>query len=55
MNEKKNDVYEPFRTVVCEKCGQVFIPAPMHIFKENGKWYCKWSCWEHRKDKPKKT
>ena len=51
MNEQKNETrYEPFRTVVCNRCGQVFIPAPMHIYKAGGKYYCKWTCYNHRND-----
>lgn len=34
----------------CKKCGKLFIPAPMHIYKENSKYYCSWTCYLHRKD-----
>ncbi len=40
-------------TVICEKCGQVFILAPMHRFKKGTKYYCGRTCWNHRKDKTK--
>lgn len=53
MNEIGKEIYTPFRTVVCEKCGQVFIPAAMHIYKTKGKYYCKWSCYNHRNDNTK--
>lgn len=53
MNEKKRDYTAYIRTAVCKKCGQTFIPAPMHIFKEHGKYYCKWTCYDHRHDKTK--
>ena len=34
----------------CKKCGKIFIPAPMHIYKDRGKYYCSWTCYLHRKD-----
>lgn len=49
MNENEYDGL--FRTVVCKKCGQVFIPAPMHIYKDGNRYYCKWTCYNHRNDK----
>lgn len=36
---------------VCATCGKTFIPAPQHIFVKNHKWYCKWTCYNHRNDK----
>lgn len=39
------------KTVICKKCGREFIPAPMHIFKDRHKYYCKWTCYNHRNDK----
>ena len=41
------------RMVICAKCGREFIPAPLHIFKAGGKYYCKWTCYNHRDDKQK--
>lgn len=46
------------RTVVCDKCGREFVPAPMHRFvvepmhrKIRRKyWYCTWTCYNHRND-----
>lgn len=35
----------------CPKCGKRFISAPYHVFKEDGKYYCSWTCFNHRKDK----
>ena len=43
------------RTVICEKCGQEFIPAPFHRFKEGSKYYCKWTCFNHRNDEKKEV
>ena len=43
------------RTVVCQKCGKEFTPAPMHIFKVGRKYYCKWTCYNHRNDKPEEV
>lgn len=53
MSQKNNDNYYPFRTVACAKCGQTFIPAPMHIYRVGTKYYCKWTCYNHRNDKSK--
>lgn len=38
------------KTVICKKCGQEFVPAPLHRFKVGGKYYCKWTCYNHRDD-----
>ena len=40
--------------IKCAKCGKKFIPAPQHRFREHGKYYCKWTCYNHRKDKAEK-
>lgn len=40
-----------FKTRICERCGREFVVAPSHIFKEGGKYYCKWTCYTHRNDK----
>lgn len=34
----------------CAKCGKMFIAQFGHIFRENGKWYCSWTCYNHRKE-----
>lgn len=34
----------------CPKCGKRFIVAPMHIYRDKGKYYCSWTCYLHRKD-----
>lgn len=39
------------RTAKCNKCGKTFYPAPYHIYCERGKYYCSWTCYNHRKDK----
>ena len=49
-----NDKVIGIRTVICKKCGKEFVPAPMHVFKEGADYYCKWTCFNHRHDKPKK-
>lgn len=38
----------------CAKCGKLFIAAPFHVFRSNSKWYCKWTCYNHRNDRPVK-
>lgn len=37
----------------CPMCGKRFIPAPQHVYKENGKTYCSWTCFYHRDDNKK--
>ena len=44
LNEKK-----------CPKCGRTFIAAPQHVFKVGGKYYCSWTCYNHRNDKEVKN
>lgn len=34
----------------CRKCGRIFIPAPMHIYKDGSRYYCSWTCYLHRND-----
>lgn len=43
-----------FRTAKCRKCGKEFIPAPFHVYKDGSKYYCTWTCYNHRKDKSDK-
>ena len=40
-----------FKEVTCAKCGKRFIPARFHVFKHGSKYYCKWTCFNHRDDK----
>jgi hypothetical protein len=40
LNEKK-----------CKKCGRTFIAAAYHVYKIGSKWYCSWTCYNHRNDK----
>ena len=35
----------------CRKCGKKFIPAPEHRYREYSKFYCSWTCYNHRNDK----
>ena len=39
----------------CKKCGKIFIPAPLHVYKDRSKYYCSWTCYLHRKDKEAKV
>lgn len=34
----------------CKKCGKNFIPAYYHVYKDGGKIYCSWTCYNHRND-----
>lgn len=39
----------------CPMCRKRFIPAAQHVYKDNGKTYCSWTCFNHRNDNKKKT
>lgn len=41
------------KTAICEKCGKEFFPTPYHRFRDGGKYYCKWTCYNHRNDSTK--
>lgn len=55
---RQKDSIDYIRTVVCDKCGREFVPAPMHTFvveryhekSTRKRWYCKWSCYNHRNE-----
>lgn len=34
--------------VKCQKCGKMFIPAPMHSLRDDRGFYCKPTCFLHR-------
>ena len=34
----------------CKRCEKKFIPAALHMYKEGSKYYCSWTCYNHRKD-----
>lgn len=38
------------REMDCAKCSKKFIVAPAHIYKKGSKYYCSWSCYNHRKE-----
>ena len=40
--------------VHCARCGKLFVLQPYHRFKDKGKYYCKWTCYNHRNDKDEK-
>lgn len=42
---------EYFRLVKCKKCGKEFAPTAQYRFKDGAKFYCKWTCYNHRNDK----
>ena len=45
---------ELMRSVVCKKCGKKFLPAVYHVYKDAGKYYCSWHCYNHKDDGKKK-
>lgn len=36
---------ETLKEMVCPECKKVFVPAPMHRYKDGKKVFCKWSCY----------
>ena len=38
----------------CAKCGKNFIVQPYHRYIANDKYYCTWTCFNHRNDKKEK-
>lgn len=48
MNEESGYLIER----KCANCGKIFCPAPEHVYKDDDKAFCKWSCLcEYRKHK----
>jgi RNase P subunit RPR2 len=41
------------KTAICEKCGKELFPTFNYRFKDGGKYYCKWTCYNHRNDHTK--
>lgn len=34
----------------CARCGKIFIPTPMWIYKDGSRGFCSWTCYNHRND-----
>ena len=52
------DVYS-LKERECPVCGKIFVPAPQHVFVEDDKVFCKWTCLcayrkQRKSEKPKK-
>ena len=43
------------KEVLCRKCGKNFVPAPLHIYRDEKGTYCSWTCYNHRNDGKKPT
>ena len=37
----------------CVRCGKIFFPTPMWVYKDNKGRYCSWTCFNHRNDDKK--
>lgn len=55
FHPSKNDMPDYKRTFfssayeyVCPVCGKSFVPAPYHVYQEQGKPYCSWSCYRSK-------
>ena len=46
MAKRKNPERDPCNDmeVRCYGCGKLFVPAPEHVYKEEGKPVCTWTC-----------
>lgn len=33
--------------VHCKKCGKIFFPTPLHVYKNQMGIYCSWTCFNH--------
>ncbi len=51
MRAKSNSFFPEKK---CKKCGKIFIPAPLHKYKDGSKYYCSWTCYLHRNDQEAK-
>lgn len=50
MAKRKYDAYGLVEKK-CKKCGKIFVPAPLHRYRdERSGYYCSWTCYNHRKD-----
>ena len=54
MPRTNGSINEFIKEKKCKKCGKKFIPAIYHIFREGTKFYCSWTCYNHRHDKEEK-
>lgn len=43
--------YRVLEEVECHECGKNFIPAPEHRFKIGSKYFCKWTCLLHYRNR----
>ena len=37
--------------MICPKCKKLFIPAPLHRYRDEKGFYCSWTCYNHRDQK----
>lgn len=51
MPKKKGSPRVCIREMTCKRCGKNFVPAVEHKFKVDTKYYCSWTCYNHRNDK----
>lgn len=54
MPKSRGDLRFIIREAKCAKCGKNFVVAIEHRFKEGGKYYCTWTCYNHRHDTEEK-
>lgn len=34
----------------CARCGKIFISAPQHMYRYDGKWFCSYTCYDRHLD-----
>ena len=45
MNKKANCERQHLQSVKCARCGKEFIPAPLHVYKIDNRFYCRYNCY----------
>ena len=53
-NEMMNEL-DPLVNIVvrsCPRCKKKFCPAPYHVYRDEKGYYCSWTCYNHKDDKP---
>lgn len=38
----------------CAKCGKNFVISDVYVYRKGHKYYCSWTCYNHRDDKKEK-
>lgn len=50
MPRTKGSKNEVIKEKKCAKCGKNFIVAVEHRYRKGSKYFCSWTCYNHRND-----